>query len=62
MLKLTRFDGTPVVINVDQIEYVEETPDTVISLVSARKVLVRESADRIIEMTVEFKKKILRER
>ncbi len=58
MLKLTRFDGSQIVINVDLIEFVEKTPDTVISLSSNRKILVRESVDEVIEKTVEFKRKI----
>ncbi len=58
MLKLTRFDGSQIVINVDLIEFVEKTPDTVISLSSSRKILVRESVDEVIEKTVEFKRKI----
>ncbi len=36
----------------------EKTPDTVISLTSNRKILVRESVDEVIAKTVEFKRQI----
>lgn len=58
MLKLTRFDGTKIVVNSDLIEFVEKTPDTVISLTTNRKILVRESVDEVIQKAIEFKKEI----
>lgn len=61
MLKLTRFDGQEIVVNVDLIEFVEKTPDTVISLVSNRKILVRESVDEVIEKALEYKRRFFLE-
>ncbi len=58
MLKLTRFDGTRIVVNCDLIEFVEKTPDTVISLTTNRKILVQESVDEVIQKAIEFKKAI----
>ncbi len=58
MLKLTRFDGSQIVVNCDLIEFVEKTPDTVISLTTNRKILVRESVDEVIEKAIEFKREI----
>lgn len=45
-------------INEDQIEFIEETPDTVVSFVSGKKVIVMESAEVIIDRIVEQKRKI----
>ncbi len=58
MLKLTRFDGSQIVVNFDLIELVEKTPDTVSSLTTNRKILVRESVDEVIEKAIEFKRMI----
>lgn len=58
MLKLTRFDGSKIIVNVDQIEFIEETPDTVISLISNKKILVLENAEQIIDKAVAFKQRI----
>tara|TARA_B100001989_G_C24187058_1_gene291778 strand:- start:40 stop:189 length:150 start_codon:yes stop_codon:yes gene_type:complete len=38
------------------IEFVEETPDTLISLISGKKVLVTEPVDLIINRVIEYKK------
>jgi flagellar protein FlbD len=43
MVTLTRLTGMPFALNPDLIERVDETPDTVITLVDGTKYLVRES-------------------
>ena len=43
MIEVTRLNGTTVLINAELIELVEETPDTVISLTTGRKLIVKES-------------------
>ena len=45
-------------VNSDLIESVEPTPDTVITLVSGNKLIVRDSMETIQERIVEFKRKI----
>lgn len=45
-------------VNADLIESVEPTPDTVITLVSANKLIVRESMEQIQQRIIEFKRKI----
>jgi len=45
-------------VNADLIESVEPTPDTVITLVSGNKLIVRDSMDEIARRIVEFKRKI----
>lgn len=58
MIKVKRINGTELVINADMIEFIEETPDTVISLTTAKKIIVGESIDDIIEKIVEYRRKI----
>lgn len=55
MIKVTRINDTELVINSDLIEFVETTPDTIISLTTGKKVMVKESTDEIIELIAEFK-------
>ena len=45
-------------VNCELIEQMEETPDTVITMLSGRKLLVSESVDEIIQKTLDYKKKI----
>ena len=58
MIQLTRLNGQPIMVNADLIESVETTPDTVITLVSGNKLIVRDSMDDIAERIVQFKRKI----
>jgi flagellar protein FlbD len=58
MIRLTRLNRVPLVLNSDLIEHIEATPDTVITLTTGQIVRVRESADEIIDRIVEFRRKI----
>ena len=59
MILLTRLDGTSFVLNSDQIQSIESTPDTsIISLVGGKKFIVSDSREDIIEKVVVFKNKI----
>jgi flagellar protein FlbD len=59
MIHLTRLNQAPLVVNADLIEHIEMTPDTVIALTTGQKILVRESADEIIEKVVRFRRSVL---
>ncbi|EFM39844.1 flagellar protein FlbD [Peptostreptococcaceae bacterium AS15] len=56
MIKLTRLNGDEFVINGDLIEIVDANPDTVITLTSEHKFVVRESIDEVIEKVIEYKR------
>lgn len=58
MIKLTRLNGKEFVLNIDLIEFIESTPDTVISTTTGKKVVVTESVDEIIEKIVEFRRRL----
>jgi flagellar protein FlbD len=58
MVRLTRLNRLPLVLNSDLIEHIEETPDTVITLTTGQIVRVRETADQVIQLVVEFRRKI----
>jgi flagellar protein FlbD len=47
-------------VNEELIEFIEETPDTVISMESGKKVVVMESAETIIERIIQEKRKLHR--
>ncbi len=54
MIKLTRIDGEPFVLNAELIRYVESRPDTFVSLTTGERVIVRESLDQVIELAVRY--------
>ncbi len=57
MIPVTRFNGSTFILNADLIETLEATPDTVITLVTGKKYVVRESVEEIIERILDFRKK-----
>ena len=58
MIPVTRLDGTPMIVNTDQIAWVEYIPDTVISLMNGEKLIVRETPETIVERIREFRRAI----
>jgi len=58
MIKVKRINGKDFVINYELIEFIEETPDTVITLTTGKKVIVKDSVDEIIAKILSFKKQI----
>jgi flagellar protein FlbD len=58
MVRLTRLNGVPLILNSELIEHIEDTPDTVITLTTGQILRVRESADAIIDRIVEFRRRI----
>lgn len=58
MIHVTRLNGSELVLNADLIETVEATPDTVISLTTDHKWVVRESVEDVIARVIAFKRRI----
>jgi Flagellar protein (FlbD). len=58
VINVTKLNGDEFTVNADMIEFIEETPDTVISLISGKKVVVKERKDEIIEKVIDYKRKI----
>jgi flagellar protein FlbD len=58
MIRLTRINKVPLVLNSELIEHVEATPDTVIALTTGQKLVVLESADEVIQKVIEFRRAI----
>jgi len=61
MIALRRLNNEIVMVNPDLIEFLESTPDTVITLTSGNKFIVRDSMDDVREKIIEFKRRIYAE-
>jgi len=59
MIQLTRLNNHPLVVNSDLIKFVEQAPDTVITLVSGEKIVVRENAQDVLLRVVQFRRAVL---
>lgn len=58
MIRVTRLDGSSIVVNVDLVQWIEQTPDTMLSLASGDKLLVRESPEQLVASALEFRRAI----
>ncbi|MFH1282145.1 MAG: flagellar FlbD family protein [bacterium] len=59
MIKLHRLNGQEVVINAELIEAVESTPDTLLSLTTGNKYLVKENAEYVIEEIKKYRHRVI---
>jgi flagellar protein FlbD len=58
MVHLTRLNATPLFLNSDLIEYIQATPDTLITLTNGNNLIVREAPEEIISRIVNFRRRI----
>ena len=58
MIKVTRLNHIPMILNSDLIEHIDMTPDTVIALSSGQKYIVLETAEEIVEKVIAFRKSL----
>jgi len=59
MIRLTRLNHIPLILNSDLIEHIDMTPDTVVTLTSGQKFMVLESADEIVDKVIVFRRTLL---
>lgn len=62
MIKVTRLNHSELWVNAELIEFVEATPDTVISLVNNTKIIAKESPQEIVEAIIAYRRQILAQR
>ncbi len=61
MIELTRLNGHPIIINAELIKSVEQNPDTVITLVTGDKMVVREAAPEVMHRVIAYHRNLLRQ-
>jgi flagellar protein FlbD len=59
MIQLTRLNNSPLTVNSDLIKFVEQAPDTVITLVTGEKIIVLENAQEVLERVIQFRRLVL---
>ena len=58
MIEVTKMNGIKILINPDLIEMVEETPDTVISFTTGKKIIVKERRQEVKNLVKSYKRDI----
>lgn len=59
MIRLTRLNNQALTVNSDLIKFVEQSPDTLITLVTGEKIVVRETVEEVLTRLVEFRRSVL---
>ncbi|MDE6674271.1 MAG: flagellar FlbD family protein [Acetatifactor sp.] len=58
MIEVTKLNGKKILVNPDLLEIVEETPDTVITLTTGKKIIVKESRQEIKNLVKSYRRDI----
>ncbi len=58
MIELTKLNDTKLTVNAEIIELIEETPNTVVTLTTGKKLIVRESREEVTELVIAYKRRI----
>lgn len=58
MIEVTKLNDIKILVNPDLIEYVEETPDTLVALTTGRKIIVKESRQEVKNLVKSYRKEI----
>lgn len=58
MIELTKLNDTKLTVNAEIIELVEETPNTVVTLTTGRKLIVKETREEVTDLVISYKRAI----
>ena len=58
MIFITKINNTKIVINAELIELIEQTPETMITTTTGKKVIVKESIEQVVELVKKYKKEL----
>jgi flagellar protein FlbD len=58
MITVTKLNKQNVIVNAELIKFIEETPDTMITLVSGDHFMVRETVEEIVDKAIEYAQRI----
>ncbi len=58
MVKVTRMNGFDFVVNAELIEFIEATPDTVLTLTTGKKFVLKDTVEEVVNKVIEYRKTI----
>lgn len=59
MIELTRLNGNPMVLNSDLVKTAEASPDTMLTLITGEKLIVRETCAEVMERVLDYRARLL---
>jgi flagellar protein FlbD len=58
MITVTRLNNVSIVVNPELIAFIEETPDTIITLSNGEKLIVKETVSEVIRRILNYRRSI----
>ncbi len=58
MIEVKKLNDQVVILNSDLIETIEATPDTMISLTTGRKIVVKDTVDEVLKRVIEYRRSL----
>jgi len=59
VIRLTRLNSHALTVNSDLIKFIENAPDTVLTLTNGEKIVVRESSEDVVQKIIAFRRAVL---
>lgn len=57
MIDVLQINNKPLTINAELIEFIETTPDTIITMTNGKKIFVKDSVEEIVEKVVAYRQR-----
>jgi flagellar protein FlbD len=58
MIAVTKLNKQSVIINAELIKFIEQTPDTMITLINGDHLMVRETVQEVVDMAIDYARQI----
>jgi flagellar protein FlbD len=58
MIAVTKLNKQAVIINAELIKFIEQTPDTMITLINGDHLMVRETVQEVVDMAIDYARQI----
>jgi len=59
MIQLTRLNNKPLTVNSDLIKFIEQSPDTLVTLITGEKIVVLEKVNDVMARIIDFRRSVL---
>ncbi|GAB4364564.1 MAG: flagellar FlbD family protein [Calditrichia bacterium] len=60
MITVTKINNKAITINAEMIEFIESTPDTIITMTNGKKIFVLDSVEEVVDKIVEYRQRCFR--
>ena len=58
MIKVTKLNNQEIIVNAELIRFIEQTPDTLITLISGDRLIVKEPMEEVVKRAIEYNRSI----